>query len=136
RESNATTTAMPGVATLDATRGQGLSGLFGRDRVHCSALAMAPECKALVALFSHLGTFPAIAADAFRAKIRQEAARLAVDVGAHVPGIGAGHQSCVHDLCDVSAPGVLGLRSCFDGRQLVSSHVGDAFRNPLDMLLD
>lgn len=127
---------MPGVTTLDATPDQELSGLFGRDRVRGPTLTVAREREALVVLFGDLGALPAIAADAFRAEIRQEAVRLAVNVGPHVPGIGASHQSCVHDLCDVSTPRVLRLRRRFDRRKLVPTHVGDAFRNPLDVLLN
>src|SRR6516165_9168453 len=69
---------------MDAAPGHGLPSLLGRNRAHGSALALAREREALVALFGDLGAFPAIAADAFRAEIRQEAARLAFDVGAHV----------------------------------------------------
>jgi hypothetical protein len=46
---------MPGVARLDAAAGQGLSGLFGCNRVHRPALTMAREHEALVALSRDLG---------------------------------------------------------------------------------
>src|SRR5215469_10751544 len=117
---------------MDAAPGQGLQSLLGCNRVHGSALPLAREREALVALFGDLGALPSITPDAFRAEIWQEAPRLSVDVGAHVPGIGAGHQSRVHDLCDMGAPRILCLRSRFDGRELVSSHVSDALGDPLD----
>src|SRR5262249_43243019 len=96
--------------------GKRQSGLFGRDRVRGPTLTCAGERKPLVAVLGDFGALPAISADAFRAEIRQEAARLALDVGAHVPGIGAGHQSCVYDLCDMGAPYLLRLRCRLDGR--------------------
>src|SRR6202163_710160 len=128
--------AMPGVATLNTVPGLGSVSLFGRNCVHGPALTLAREREALVALFGDLGALPAIPADAFRAEIGQEAARLAGDIGSHVPGIGVGHQGRVHNLGDMGAPRVLRLRGRLDRRELVSSHVGDAFGDPLDVLLD
>src|SRR5258708_1710395 len=60
--------------------------LFGSS-VDRSALALTREQEALVAALGNLGAFPAVSAEAFRTEIRQEAARLAGDIGAHVPGI-------------------------------------------------
>jgi len=127
---------MPGVATLNATPGQSSSSLFGRNYVHGPALTLARECEALVALLGDLRALPAVPADAFRAEVGQEAARLAGDVGSHVPGIGARHQGRVHDLGDMGTPRVLRLRGRLDRCKLASSHVGDAFGDPLDVLLD
>src|SRR4029077_6797329 len=110
--------------------------LFSRNRVRRSALTLAREYEALVALLGDLGASPAVAADALGAEIRQEAPRLALDVSAHIPGIRARHQRCAHDLCDMGAPCVLCLRSRFDGRKLVSSHVGNALGDPFHMLLN
>src|ERR1700730_18441911 len=127
---------MPGVATFDAAPGQGSSSLFGRDCVHGAALTLAREHEALVTLLGDLGALPAVPADAFGSEVGQEAARLAGYVGAHVPGIGAGHQRRVHDLGDMGAPAVLRLRARLDRCKLASSHVGDAFGDPFDVLLD
>src|SRR3984893_8151054 len=91
--------------------GQGSLSLFGRDCVHGAALTLARGHEALVAPLADLGTLPAISADAFGAEIGQEPARLAGDVGSHVPGIGAGHQRRVRDLGDVGTPAVLRLRA-------------------------
>src|SRR4051794_33820986 len=85
--------------------------LFGRNRVHGPDLALAREHEALVALLRDLRAFSAVSADALRAEIGQEATRLALYVGAHVPGVGAGHQGRINDLGDVGAPFVLRLRA-------------------------
>src|SRR5882762_8268492 len=127
---------MPGVATLDAAPGQSSLSLFGRNWVHRPALTLAREQEALVALLGDLIALPAVPADAFRAEVGQEAARLPGDVGSHVPGIDARHQARVHDLGDMGAPRVLRLRDRLDRCKLGSSHVGDAFGDPLDVLLD
>ena len=92
---------MPGVATLNAVPGLGSFSLLGRNRVHGPALTLAREHEALVALLGDLIALPAVPADAFRAEVGQEAARLPGDVGSHVPGIGARHQARVHDLGDM-----------------------------------
>ena len=123
---------MPGVATLDAAPGQSSLSLFGRNWVHRPALTLAREQEALVALLGDLIALPAVPADAFRAEVGQEAARLPGDVGSHVPGIDARHQARVHDLGDMGAPRVLRLRDRLDRCKLGSSHVGDAFGDPLD----
>src|SRR5262249_58491064 len=99
-----------GVATLNTTPGHGPVSLFGRNRMHRSAVTLACEHEALVALLGGLSALLAIATDAFGAEIGQEAARLALDIGAHVPGVGGRHQCRVHDLCDMGAPRVLCLR--------------------------
>src|SRR6267378_8679725 len=109
-ESSFSATALPGVATLDAAPGQASLSLFGRNCVHGPALTLAREHEALVALLGDLGALPAVPADAFRPEVGQEAARLAGDVGSHVPGIGVRHQGRVHDLGDMGAPRVLRLR--------------------------
>src|SRR5258705_10160069 len=127
---------VPGAARMNAAPGQGSSSSFGRNCVHGSAPTFAREHEALVALLGDLGALPAIPADAFRAEVRQEAARLAGDIGAHVPGIGARQQRPVHDFGDMRAPRVLRLRGRLDRRKLISAHVGDAFGDPLDVLLD
>ena len=82
---------MPGAATLNAAPDQGSLSLFGRNRVHGPALALAREHEALVALLCDLGALSAVSADALRAEVGQESTRLTFYVGAHVPGIGAGH---------------------------------------------
>jgi hypothetical protein len=112
------------------------SSLFGRNRLHGAALTSGREHEAFVAVLRDLGALPAIPADALRTQIGQEAPRLAGDVSSHVPGIGDGHQGRVHDLGDMGAPRVLRLRRRLDRCKLVSSHVGDAFGDPLDVLLD
>ena len=114
---------------------QGSMNLFGSS-LHGAALTLAREHEALVAFLSNLGAFPAVSGDAFRAEVRQEAAWLAGDVGAHVPGICARHQGRVDDLGDMRAPCALRLRRRLDHCKLVSSHVRDAFRDPLDVLFD
>src|SRR5258708_20913864 len=126
---------MPGAAILTAAPDQGSLSLFGRNRVHGPALALAREHEALVALLRDLRALSAVSADALRPEIGQESTRLAFYVGAHVPGIGAGHQGRIHDLGDVGAPFVLRLRARLNRCKLVPSHVGDAFGDPLDMLL-
>src|SRR5258708_14543198 len=126
---------MPGAAILNAAPDQGSLSLFGRNRVHGPALALAREHEALVALLRDLRALSAVSADALRPEIGQESTRLAFYVGAHVPGIGAGHQGRIHDLGDVGAPFVLRLRARLNRCKLVPSHVRDAFGDPLDMLL-
>src|SRR5437660_1732220 len=127
---------LPGAAKLDAAPRRGWLDLFGRNRVHGPTLTTVREREALVALFGDLGALPAISADAFRAEIGQETARLAGDVSAHVPGVGARQERPVHDFRDVRAPCVLRFRRRLNRRKLVSAHVGDAFGDPLDVLLD
>src|SRR5262245_63691784 len=102
---------MPGAATLNAAPDQVSSSLSGRNRVRGPALALAREHEALVALLCDLGALSAVSANALRPEIRHEPARLAFYVGAHVPGIGSGHQGRIHDLSDVGAPFVLRLRA-------------------------
>src|SRR3981081_1647705 len=118
---------MPAAATLNAVPGLGSFSLFGRNCVHGPALTLAREREALVALFGDLGALSAVSAAAFRAEIGQETARLAGDIGSHVPGIGAGHQGRVHDLGDMGAPRLLRLRGRLDRCKISSSHWGDAF---------
>src|SRR6476660_6298987 len=94
--------------------------LFGCNRMDRPALTLACEHETLVALLGDLGALPAIAADALGTEIGQEAARFAVDVCAHVPGVGNRHQCRVHNLRNMSAPYVLCMGRRLDGHELVS----------------
>jgi hypothetical protein len=61
--------------------------LFGRNRVHGPALALAREHEALETLLRDLRALSAVSADALRPEIGQESTRVAFYVGAHVPGV-------------------------------------------------
>src|SRR5260370_34445884 len=98
---------MLGAAILNAAPDQGSLSLFGRNRVHGPALALAREHEALVALLRDLRALSAGSADALRPEIGQESTRLAFYVDAHVPGMRAGRQGRLHGLGDVRAPFVL-----------------------------
>src|SRR5437899_7755344 len=55
-----------GAATLNAAPDQRSLSLFGRNRVHGPALALAREHEALVALLCDLGALSAVSANALR----------------------------------------------------------------------
>src|SRR5450631_96132 len=94
------------------------------------------QFKSLVALGRDLVALLPVTADAFRSQIRQKGARLAGDVGAHVPGIGARHQRRADDFIDMGDPLILRRGRRLDGGLSGLAHGFDAVGDPLDMLLD
>ena len=66
----------------------------------------------------------------------QEDARLPGNVGAHVPGIGAGKEGDVGAVVHVLHPARLRRRRRLDDVELRGAHVVEAGRHPVDVLLD
>src|SRR5882724_5504185 len=89
--------------------------------------------KSLVALCGHVIADLPVGPDA--ADIGHEDARLAGDVGAHVPGIGLRIERRGGDLVDMGDPSVLGLPRSFHGLESMMAHVSHAIGDPVDMLL-
>src|SRR5258708_37672416 len=97
---------MPGAAILNAAPDQGSLSLFGRNRVHGPALALAREHQALVARLRDLRALSAVSADALRPAIRQASTPPSFYVSAHVPGLPPGHLARLTDHGDAQRPRV------------------------------
>src|SRR5579862_9996745 len=93
--------------TYDLSRGpSGGSGFRQGERVECQ------ESKAFIAPRGNFIAFPPVRADS--ADIRQKDARLAGDIGPHVPGVGLRIQRAVRDLFGMRNPRVLRFHGWFD----------------------
>src|SRR5262250_3425572 len=97
-------------------------------------LLRARHDKTLVALGGDLVANLPVRPDA--ADIGHEDARLAGNVGAHVPGIGLRIERGPGDLVDMGDPLVLGALLSLHGIELAIAHVADDVRDPVDVLLD
>src|SRR5690349_12468886 len=89
------------------------------------------DSKALVPVGSHLVTLLTVGAHA--ANIRHEDARLARDIGSHVPRVRARVQRHIGDLVDVLDPRVLGFAAGLDLCVLVVLEESQARRDPVDV---
>src|SRR4051794_13902755 len=92
------------------------------------------ELEALVAAGGHVGAHVRVLVDP--AEVRKADTRLAGNVGAHVPAVGARDQRLTRDVLDVLCPRDRRLFRWLDRLDPVLAHVAQAIVDPFDLLLD
>ncbi len=110
-------------------------GLYAADDVVVAARAAGSvEGEAEIAAPHRLVADLAVAIDT--ADVRQEHARLARHVGAHVPRVRPREERDLGEVVDVLHPSRLGPRRRLDRGQTLLAHVGEAGAHPVHVLLD